>query len=209
MAKQFHSGMGDIFKVCAHGALKDTLLGKKVLISLLLNHISWKQLIFWRRKILALNGSLGPSSESIMSTDVGTTEPSVALWRNTNSTNFYWWQEQKFYNLLTLCILCIKTSTSSYFEVSGPANCKGVSFPILIVVTTWIPHRKDAGTHPRIKNKCQTKSEKSAVRWDPLTISNIINHPKPTRATTSILKLGNYDLHCNLRTTILISIIIQ
>lgn len=46
MAKQFHSGMGDIFKAHADGALKDTLLGKKVLISFLLNHISWKKLIF-------------------------------------------------------------------------------------------------------------------------------------------------------------------
>lgn len=77
------------------------------------------------------------------------------------------------------------------------------------VVPTWIPSKKDAETHPRIKNQGQTKSGKSAVGWDPLTISNIINRLKPTRAITSILKLGNYGVHCSLRTTILISIITQ
>lgn len=164
------------------------------------------------RKISALSGSFSPGSQS--QSWVQTWVQLNPVWlceRNTNSTNFYWWQEQKFYNLLTLCILCInKTSTSSYFEVCGPANDRfHLPFWLWSVVPTWILSKKDAEPHPRIKNKGQTKSGKSAVGWDPLTISNIINRLKPTRAITSILKLGNYGMHCSLRTTILISIITQ
>lgn len=44
-AKQFHSGMEDIFAVSADGALIDMHLGNEVLMSLLLNHTSWRQLI--------------------------------------------------------------------------------------------------------------------------------------------------------------------
>lgn len=90
------------------------------------------------RKISALSGSLSPRSQS--QSWVQTWVQLNPVWlcdRNTDSTNFYWWQEQKFYNLLMLCILSInETSTSSYFEVCGPANDKEISFAIPILISS-------------------------------------------------------------------------
>lgn len=127
---------------------------------------------------------------------------------NSNSTNFHWWQEQKLYNPLTLCILCIhKTYPSFYFEISDPANGKDISFPLpTLLRSEWLPDyhaEKNSETYPRIKNTCQTKSGKRR----PICHLWYNSSPKTYRAVTSTLKMGNYDVYSNLRTTFLINTI--
>lgn len=170
-----------------NGALIDTHLGKEVLISLLLNQISWNQFILWRRKLLDLNRGLSPSyrGQSWVQTSAQL-HPLCILW-NTNGINFYWWQEILLSSHTTYFMLSIKPPLHPTLKY-----LVHFQFPLWSISTDNLNTMQDSERHLRIKNNYQTKSGKSAVGRcvRPTYLSYVINCLNPTGATRSILKLG-------------------